>query len=124
MMPVSAPVSTTVPCPYCTTAVGAGAAWTCMSCQTSHHLDCWEANHGCAVALCSDGPAAADPMLRPAVPARERLVVDLDPPAAASPPEPNYPPRHPGGRRVARVIGAVVIAELLMLAALLLCEQL
>jgi hypothetical protein len=50
------PATTTTICAFCHVAVEAGDATACGVCGTRHHVDCWEQNEGCAVALCAGGP--------------------------------------------------------------------
>lgn len=75
-MTSTAPTQT--PCPYCTTPLGGEPTSECEHCGARHHADCWAVNGGCAVALCIAGPKGSDPALRPPVPARPVLVVELD----------------------------------------------
>jgi hypothetical protein len=67
------------PCPYCTTDVESDGAMRCTVCHAAHHPDCWDENHGCAVAACLGGPAPGDAGPRP-VPrsGRPALVVDIE----------------------------------------------
>lgn len=67
------------PCPYCATDVETDEATRCTVCHTAHHADCWDENHGCAVAACLGGPAPGEGGPRH-VPRgiRPPIVIDID----------------------------------------------
>lgn len=43
-------------CPYCRDEIKGGTQYSCPSCHTPHHRECWEQNGGCTVWGCAQGP--------------------------------------------------------------------
>jgi len=56
----------TVICPYCRTEIkSSDHVHVCSSCNTMHHLECWQENNGCTVYGCKNAP-----------PDEEKIIVD------------------------------------------------
>lgn len=122
-------MTTTTPlCPYCQTALGAGApVKACPVCDATHHPDCFEDNRGCAVPACAGGPeeTARPPLIvEPVSASSDQITSQVD----GSLPRVNWPegvpvPLDPGRRSgssdqawvLAAVIAVLVIAVIIII---------
>ena len=93
-------------CPYCRFPLETGVEVArCPECEASHHAECWDANHGCAVVLCAAGPAQA-------VDDRKKAAA-----AASARPAPPPPPRKSRAGLLAGIGGGLAVLVIVLLVA-------